>query len=210
MYGPTAGYCSTVKHHCIHSRAAGSFNWLFFCILMAFSLRNLCHWGQFAPGRVSRQIDLGEKPHKVQFKKTLMKNKIILFCFCFHSVILQFLMYKFDMNASSSLRVSFLRFMVILCFSVALLGLQQSCGLVGAWSSYLWNGCWLPSFFCWSAYPNLWKDCVWQGVRNESKVSHFDALAFLHLLHFSHLSHRYDSPPTSAPTWRIYWGTCCR
>ena len=43
-------------------------------------------------------------------------------------------------------------------------GLQQSCGLVGTWSPYLWNGCWLPSLFCWPAYPDLRKDCVWQGM----------------------------------------------
>lgn len=55
---------------------------------------------------------------------------------------------------------------LFLSVCVTLPGLQQSCGLVGTWSSYLWNGCWLPSFFCWSAYPDLRKDCVRQGAQS--------------------------------------------
>ena len=42
-------------------------------------------------------------------------------------------------------------------------GLQQGCRLVGIRCPYLWNGSWLPSFLCWPANSDLWKDCLWQG-----------------------------------------------
>ena len=34
---------------------------------------------------------------------------------------------------------------------------------MGPWSPHLWNGSWLPSILCRSAYSDLWEDCVWEG-----------------------------------------------
>lgn len=82
----------------------------------------------------------------VQLKKTLISLPVTWFNRCHHLLLFIFLLSGY--------------FILILIPP----GLQQSCGLVGTWSPYLWNGCWLPSLFCWPAYPDLRKDCVWQGM----------------------------------------------
>lgn len=49
-----------------------------------------------------------------------------------------------------------------------ILGIQQSCWLVGLGSACVWNGCWLSSLLCWSANSNLWKNCVRKGIVRHS------------------------------------------
>lgn len=66
---------------------------------------------------------------------------------------------SFNLNSSASF---------LLCLSLTPAGLQQSCGLVGAGSPDLWNGCRLPSVFCRSANPDLRKDSLRQSESTSS------------------------------------------
>lgn len=58
-------------------------------------------------------------------------------------------------------------------FSFSLLGLQQSCWLVGIGRSDLWNGCWISTFLRWSTYSDLWENCIWQGQKNFSHLYYY-------------------------------------
>ena len=65
-----------------------------------------------------------------------------------------------------SLLYFFLYYIVcVLCCNCSLLcsGLQQGSGLVGLGGAGLWNGCRLPSILCWSAHPDIRKNCIRKG-----------------------------------------------
>lgn len=92
---------------------------------------------------------------------------------------------------------------------------------MGPRSPHLWNGCWLPSILCRSAHSDLREDRVWEGRRAFFKVWNVghDGSNQTHVSTGRRnvlkkpkclLLPRFDSRPTSAPTWRTCWGTCCR
>lgn len=113
--------------------------------------------------------------------------EIILSKVC-HSRLFQ--LYQFHVSA------------LTVCSQLKFKGIQQSCWLVGSGCIGLWNGSWLSALLCWSAYPDLWENCLRKGKNRD--------MVFLLYILETHCfgccyTFRSDSLHISVRTWKI----CC-